>query len=309
MSLSHDLVLRASESLLKYAEKQQEKDAPTNLLADEEQPVHLIVSVKKLALRMQHKPYRIPLKTPLYGESSSVCLFTKNNDEAHIEKLQNLKIPQIKAIVSMAQLKTEYKAYEARRLLLSTHDLFLTDDRVIAALPEALGVKFFKAKKLPAPVNLKATNLKNEMEKALSCTYFRQNKGTCNALKVGMTSMSASDLADNIVSAADMVAKCIPKGWDNIQSVGIKTGTSLTLPVYNALPNGATAIGDSGAVLEEVAQDEEGEGAKKRAKKQKSEDASADAAKAKKSRKSPLSRSKADSLVKAYASKRAATKA
>ncbi|KAJ2778349.1 proteasome-interacting protein cic1 [Coemansia javaensis] len=314
MALSRELATLtppclASESLIKHAREKQEQDAPTNLLADDAQLVYLIVGVKSVAAQMQHKPRRIPLKAPLYGESSSVCLITKSNDEAHVEKLRALKVPQIKEIVSMAQLKTEYKAFEARRLLLATHDLFLADDRIINSLPAALGVKFFKAKKLPAPVNLKAANLRAEMDKALSCTYFRQNKGTCNAIKVGLTTMPAADLADNIASAADLVAQHIPKGWDGIQSIGIKTGTSLTLPVYNALPNAATGIGASGATVETVALDADAsdepeapeEKPAKKAKKQ-------PAPKAKGARKSPLTRTKADSMVKAFANKHSAAK-
>ncbi|KAJ2768682.1 proteasome-interacting protein cic1, partial [Coemansia nantahalensis] len=305
-------VLRASTSLLKYVEKQQEKEAPTNLLADDAQTVYLVIGVKKLSLQMKHKPYRIPLKVPIYDEASSVCLFTKNNDGAHIEKLQSLNIPQIKEIISLAQLKTEYKAYEARRLLLARHELFLADDRVLGDLPEALGVKFFKAKKLPSPVNLQAGNLKAEMEKALGCTYFRQNKGTCNAVKVGTSGMSAADLADNIAGAAELVVQRIPKGWANVQSIGIKTGTSLTLPIYNTLPTSATAIGETGALVQDMEQasdneEDEDDGKKRKAKKQASEDAAP--AKGKKSRKSPLSRSKADNLVKAFAAKRSSTKA
>ncbi|KAJ2077392.1 proteasome-interacting protein cic1 [Coemansia sp. RSA 988] len=297
MTLNHDLVVKASTSLLKYAKKQQESEEPTNLLADEEQPVHLIVSVRKLSTKMRHKPYRIPLHAPLYDESSSVCLITKNNDEAHVEKLTNLKIPQIKEVISMLQLRTEYKAYEARRLLISTHDLFLTDDRVINSLPEALGVKFFKSKKLPAPVNLKASNLKEEMNRALSCTYFRPTKGTCNAVKIGMTSMSASDLAKNIEIATELIAKCIPKGWDNIQTIGIKTGTSLTLPIFNSLPSAPMAIGASGAHVETMPSTE--------AKAEEEEEKKSDP----KKRKAKKVRSNPGELVKEFAKKRATAKA
>ncbi|PIA19632.1 ribosomal protein L1 [Coemansia reversa NRRL 1564] len=297
MTLNHDLVVKASTSLLKYAKKQQESEESTNLLADEEEAVHLIVSVRKLSTKMRHKPYRIPLHAPLYDESSSVCLITKNNDEAHVERLNNLKIPQIKEIVTMLQLRTDYKAYEARRLLISTHDLFLTDDRVVNSLPEALGVKFFKSKKLPAPVNLKASNLKEEMSRALSCTYFRPTKGTCNAIKIGMTSMSASDLAKNIEVATELVAKCIPKGWDNIQSIGIKTGTSLTLPIYSSLPSAPTAIGAPGTHIKTMPSTDT-----------KAEDKEEEKSEPKK-RKSKKTRSSPGELVKAFAKKRATVKA
>ncbi|KAJ2631891.1 proteasome-interacting protein cic1, partial [Coemansia sp. RSA 1694] len=277
-------VVQAADALIKYSEKRRESQAATNLLADDVDTVFLTITVKKMPTGARHKPYRIPLRVPVYNESSSVCLITKNNSEAHIETLKKLKIPQIKEIITLLQLKTEYKAYEARRLLLSTHELFLTDDRVVKSLPELLGVKFFKAKKLPAPVNLLAKDLQREVTKALSCTYYRPATGTSSTLKIGTTAMSAAHLADNIEAAMEYVPKCIQKEWENIQSIGIKTGTSLTLPIYNALPNPAGIIDTTISVSTKVSN---------KASKVDAEDnkeQSAEAPPAKKSKKSPLSR-------------------
>ncbi|KAJ1782386.1 proteasome-interacting protein cic1, partial [Coemansia sp. RSA 2399] len=225
----------------------------------------------------RHKPYRIPLRTPMYRETSSVCLITKGNENTSVEALKELNVPQIKDVITVLQLKTEYKSYEIRRQLIAQHDLFLTDDRVVGSLPEILGVKFFKAKKTPAPVNLLAGDVEKEIKKALSCTYYRQGKGTCNAVKVGMTTMAAPELADNIECAMNAIAKCISKGWDNIQSVGIKTGKSLTLPIYNSLPNPPTIIGDTGVKTETISASSKDGAAEK-------------TEKPKKSKKSPMSR-------------------
>ncbi|KAJ2162008.1 proteasome-interacting protein cic1 [Coemansia sp. RSA 552] len=309
MTLNRDLTLKATTSLIKYAEKRQESEGSANLLADEEELIHLVLTTRKVSTSARHKPYRIPLRVPLYNEDRSVCMFIKSDDETYVEKLRNLKIPQIKDIVTMNQLKTEYKSYEARRLLMNSHDLFLTDDRLITRLPEVLGVKFFKAKKLPAPVNLKSGNLKNEITRALSCTYYRPTKGTCCAIKIGHTNMAPASLTDNVAAVVDAVVALVPKGWDNVQSFGIKTATSLTLPIYNALPTVASTIGEPTAVVQDASLgDTDKESQQEKKKKETATDA-ASATKAKKSRKSPLSRTKADAAVKAFAKKRAATKA
>ncbi|KAJ2487546.1 proteasome-interacting protein cic1 [Coemansia sp. RSA 2050] len=286
MSLNHNQVVQAADALLKYTEKRRESQAATNLLADDVEAVYLTITAKKMPTHSRHKPYRIPLRVPVFSESSSVCLITKNNTEAHVETLKKLNIPQIKEIITMYQLKTEFKAYEARRLLLSTHELFLTDDRVVKSLPELLGVKFFKNKKLPAPVNLLAKDLQREVSKALSCTYYRSANGTSSTLKIGSSALSASQLADNIEVAMNFVPKCIEKGWDNIQSIGIKTGTSLTLPIYNALPNPAGVIDATIAAATKVS---------KKATKEAAEEKPVKAASpAKKSKKSLLSREKTE---------------
>ncbi|KAJ1821707.1 proteasome-interacting protein cic1 [Coemansia sp. RSA 2675] len=306
MSLNHNQVVQAADALLKYTEKRRDSQAATNLLADDVEAVYLTITAKKMPTHSRHKPYRIPLRVPVVTESSSVCLITKNNTEAHVETLKNLNIPQIKEIITLYQLKTEFKAYEARRLLLSTHELFLTDDRVVKSLPELLGVKFFKNKKLPAPVNLLAKDLEREVAKALSCTYYRSANGTSSTLKVGSSAMSAVQLADNIEAAMGFVPKCIEKGWDNIQSIGIKTGTSLTLPIYNALPNPAGVIDATISTATKVS----GKATKEAAEEQ----AAKAATPAKKSKKSLLSREKAETPAAtkknaAAAPKRRATKA
>ncbi|KAI8323907.1 ribosomal protein L1, partial [Martensiomyces pterosporus] len=226
-------VLKASKALLTYVENRKNGEDSSDLLGDEKQVVQLIIGVKKLSAKGRHKPYRIPLRVPLYDESSEVCVFTKASDKEHLERIKNLGVPQIKEAISILQLKHDYKPYEARRQLLDSYDLFLADDRIIKSLPEALGTKFFTKKKLPSPVDLTAKNVKSEISKALSCTYFSPTKGTCSAVKVGTTDMTAEQLAQNIESAAEAIAERIPKKWDNIQSLSIKTGKSLALPIYN----------------------------------------------------------------------------
>ncbi|KAJ2810645.1 proteasome-interacting protein cic1 [Coemansia furcata] len=297
MSLNHNQVVQAADALLKYTEKRRDSQAATNLLADDVETVYLTLTVKKMPTSSRHKPYRIPLRVPVYNESSSVCLITKNNTEAHVETLKKLNIPQIKEIITLYQLKTEFKAYEAKRLLLSTHELFLTDDRVVKSLPELLGVKFFKNKKLPAPVNLLAKDLQREVSKALSCTYYRPASGTSSTLKIGTTALSAAHLADNIEAAMNFVPKCVEKGWDNIQSVGIKTGTSLTLPIYNALPNPAGVIDATISAATKVSSK-----ATEEAVEEKPVKASTPA---KKGKKSPLSREKAQAEPKKPVAKKA----
>ncbi|KAJ1956732.1 proteasome-interacting protein cic1 [Dipsacomyces acuminosporus] len=291
MSLNSDLVLKASNALLNHVKNKQEEEAGSNLFAEEKQAVQLIVGVKKFAGKARHKPYRIPLSAPLYDESAEVCLFTKIGDKAHREKLMSLGIPQLKEVISIYQLKHDYKSYEVRRQLLGSYDLFLADDRIIRSLPEALGVKFFAKKKLPSPVDIAAGNIKKEITKAISCTYFTPTKGTCAAIKIGTTEMTPKQLAENIETAVSAIVERIPKKWENVQSLSIKTGDSLSLPIYNSLPDNAEAIASK-----DDEPSKEAEAKPKKTKRPASDEASAatkeEAPQQKKSKKSPLSREK-----------------
>ncbi|KAJ1719991.1 proteasome-interacting protein cic1 [Coemansia erecta] len=241
MSLDHKLVHRASKALLRYVEKNTFKKS-MSMFTDDAEQLHLIISTKDVATKERHKPYRIPLRHPMYDEDSNVCLIVKTGHELTIEQINELGIHQIKEIITAEQLKKSCKTYEARRELLATYDLFLADDRLLNSLPKLLGSKFFKAKKLPAPVNLLSKNLKTELTRALSSTFFRPAKGTCTAVRIGSTKLTVPQLEENIEGVVNLVIKFIPKGWKNIQTIGIKAGTTFTLPVYSVLPEPPTAI-------------------------------------------------------------------
>ena len=54
----------------------------------------------------------------------------------------------------------EYKQYEAKRQLCNKFDLFLADSRIIRLLPQFLGKSFYKRKRIPLQIDLKAKDLK-----------------------------------------------------------------------------------------------------------------------------------------------------
>jgi hypothetical protein len=50
-------------------------------------------------------------------------------------------------VITILDLKTKYKAYEARRKLAASYDLFLCDDRVTHLLPKIIGKSFIASGK------------------------------------------------------------------------------------------------------------------------------------------------------------------
>ncbi|KAJ1944696.1 proteasome-interacting protein cic1, partial [Linderina macrospora] len=242
MSLNHELVLQASKALLKHTKQRSEKEDSTNLFAGEKETVILQLGLKKFNNRSRHKPYRVPLRTAIYDADSQVCLFTKDDSKEYAAKILALGVPQIKEVISIKKLKHDHKAYEAKRRVLTSYDLFLTDDRILNSLPKALGTKFFQRKKLPFPVNLDAADLKKELTKAIGSTFYAPTTGTTSVVRVGSTEMTPEQLAKNVECAVEAIAARVPKGWKNVQSLHIKTGKSLALPIYNSLPEEAEAI-------------------------------------------------------------------
>jgi len=93
---------------------------------------------------------------------------------------------------------------------------------------------FFNAKKQPIPVCLKRKDLKGELERAVSSTYFHQNQGTCSSVKIGVLGQhSSAQLLQNLSTALPHVVKNIRENWDNVQSIHIKTSSSASLPIWS----------------------------------------------------------------------------
>ena len=140
-----------------------------------------------------------PLSHPLIDpRTTPICLITKDPQREYKDLLESHGIRFISRVVGIEKLKGKFKPFEARRMLLKENGMFLADDRVIPLLPKLLGKAFFNAKKFvcpsirvtpsltsnrsrqPVPVRLKRKDLKGELERAVSSTYFHQNQGTCS---------------------------------------------------------------------------------------------------------------------------------
>ncbi|XP_009582576.1 PREDICTED: ribosomal L1 domain-containing protein 1, partial [Fulmarus glacialis] len=231
-------VKKAVEALLAFARSKAKGDA---LLLNERENVHLLVTVWKVPRVAQL--IRIPLPHGIRPETAEVCLFTKDEPNLSAEQTENLYrklliqngIRSISQIISYKTLKKEYKLFEAKRRLLNRFDLFLSDDRIRRLLPSHLGKHFYERKKAPLSVNLKARNLAKELQKHIQGTTLPvTNKGCCYTARIGHTGMKADEILDNIIAAAEVIAKKLPKNWKNVKILHLKTLKSVALPIFTA---------------------------------------------------------------------------
>ncbi|KAI0689409.1 hypothetical protein C8T65DRAFT_700259 [Cerioporus squamosus] len=121
----------------------------------------------------------------------------------------------ISRVVDIQHLKGKWRPFEARHMLLKENGLFLADERVVQLLPD----------------------LKGKLKHVISSTYFYQNQGTCSSMKIGPLAHSPSlqkpmQVLANLETALPKVVKQINGGWDNIQSLLIKTNSSVALPIW-----------------------------------------------------------------------------
>ncbi|KAG2187505.1 hypothetical protein INT44_005194 [Umbelopsis vinacea] len=237
MNLDDKQTKSAVTALVKHV-----KSKNANDLIEDESVIWLIVGTKKIPDTRKAMPKRLNLKYSVLQSDAEVCLFTKDPQKEFKELLASKGVKRVNKVIGISKLRDKYKPFEAKRKLCAAYGMFLADDRVIPLLPKLLGKEFFLKKKQPIPVDMKKSNLKAEIEKALSSTYMHLNGGSCSAIKVGTTALSEQHIFENIMAVVPQVADNIPKKWKNIQSINIKTSDSISLPIYNSLPEEVQSI-------------------------------------------------------------------
>lgn len=188
---------------------------------------------------------RLP-HTPL-PQSRDVCLIVKDlekgikpDHEATVQHFQSLLadkgIDQITQVISLRELKVEYKQFEAKTQLCHRFDLFLADARIIRLLPQFLGKAFYKRKKLPLQIDLNSKDLKAEVDNALmTVTLPLKHTGSCSSVSVGYSTLSKDHLLDNTLAVLKAVVDKFPGGWANVRSVYAKSQSTPSLPLYVTL--------------------------------------------------------------------------
>ncbi|KAJ3046578.1 hypothetical protein HK097_000726 [Rhizophlyctis rosea] len=261
MSVDATQVSKAAKALLAFAAKQKAEREATNPLIEgsDNEYVILVVATKKMPEKIRVKPVRIPLRHSLLDEKAEVCLISKDPQRTYKDLLAAKGVTRVSKVIGVQKLKAKYKPYEAKRQLVASYDLFLADEKVLAVLPPILGKAFFSKKKHPAPVDMTKNNLLGEIDSAIAATYLHLNKGVCNAIKIGTTGFTADQITENVTTAIQSIVNAIPQKWRNVQSIHLKTTSSVALPLYNSLPDApeeeAEAEGEVAAM--EVEKEEE----------------------------------------------------
>ncbi|RAK97872.1 uncharacterized protein BO80DRAFT_504348 [Aspergillus ibericus CBS 121593] len=308
--LDKSQVSRASSALLRHIKTKQEEKEKTstkktligdNDSDDEDTPLHneavwLVLTTKKHVVdKNRLKPGKIPIPHSLNASPSlSICLITADPQRSVKNIVADPSFPQhltsrIDKVIGFSKLKDRYKSFESRRQLLSEHDVFLADDRIIMRLVNTLGKIFYKSSKRPIPVRIaeiekvdgkkvkKDPKSKNkdddsafatpaivakEIEKALNCAPVHLAPATTAAIRVGSSKFTAEQLAENVDAVVKgLTEKYITKGWRNIKAVHIKGANTMAMPIWLA---SELWVEDADVVEEDAEEAKAIEGSKKR---------------------------------------------
>uniref|UniRef100_A0A1J3CY65 Putative ribosome biogenesis protein C8F11.04 n=1 Tax=Noccaea caerulescens TaxID=107243 RepID=A0A1J3CY65_NOCCA len=230
-------------ALLKWRSEKSKTEKPQ--LLEQDEFVYLIVTLKKIPQASRTNAYRIRLPHPLIDpaeDSPELCLIIDDRPKSGLtkedamKKIKSENIP-ITKVIKLSKLKANYRAYEAKRKLCDSYDMFFADRRVIPLLPRLIGKKFFATKKLPVPLDLKHKNWKEQMEKACGSAMFFMRTGTCCVIKVGKLSMESNEIAENVMETLNGVVEILPNKWKYVRSLHLKLSESLALPIYQTVPD------------------------------------------------------------------------
>lgn len=245
-AVSEKVATGAITELKKYTEKE---GKPTKLeLFDEEddQNVYLQITTKKFySSKPNFKPKVIKLSNSIFQKDPTdefkTCLILRDQlitSESEVESLENEGIPTLKKILTLKDIKTEYKPFEKKRQLYNEYDLFLMDDALLNSMPGLLGKVFYNQgnSKIPLPIRVTSSSnqkqfstvtFRNQLEKCLSSTFFLPPMGVNISIKFGVINKS---LIPELVQNLQDVLKTFD--LSSLRSVMVKTLDSPALPVF-----------------------------------------------------------------------------
>jgi len=240
IKLDKELIKSAIENLKEFSQKK--KETAKNLLEEEDDFIHVTITLSEVPLKFSPKPVQIPLKHPIYGSeySTHACVLVKDPQRKFKDLVQDLEIPCLAKVLGYEKLMKNFKEYKDRRQLTQEFDLFFCDKRIYPMLPKVTGSFFYKKKKFPYPVTISedGAEIQKTLEDALKCSYMMLGNGPHYSFKVARVSMKPMKSVANIIVAIykavpHIIKDAIKPG--KIQSITVKTSTSPELPIYTHL--------------------------------------------------------------------------
>lgn len=236
----------AIKELKKYVEKEQKSTKLELFDEEDDNNVYLQITTKKFySDKPNFKPKIIKLRHSFFNSDNTndfkICLIIRdqlivNSDQ--VDAIENERIPNLSKILTLKDIKTEFKPFEKRRQLYNEYNMFLVDEALLNSLPSALGKVFYNNgnSRIPLPIKVVSSShpkkfsietFKNQVEKCLMSTAFLPPIGVNILIKFGIINKSLiSDLIDNLQDVVRTFDK------HSLRSVMLKTLDSPSLPLF-----------------------------------------------------------------------------
>lgn len=156
----------------------------------------------------------------------SVCII---GDAKHVGEAKDQKIPHM----SEDDLKKLNKNKKLVKKLAQSHGAFLASASLIRKIPRLVGPGLNKAGKFPTVLGANE-NITDKVESVRASVKFalKSKKSLCLGVPIANLSMSPRDVANNITLAVNFVVTLLPKGWQQVKRLYIKSTMGPPFRVY-----------------------------------------------------------------------------
>jgi len=167
--------------------------------------------------------FRLPhLPRPKY----KVCIL---GDVKHQQEAQKAKLD----VLSEDDLKKLNKNKKQIKKLAAQYDAFLASTTLIRKIPRIMGPGLNKAGKFPSVLGATDNMVtKVEDQKATIKFQLKSKKTLCMGVAIGNIKMSEAELISNITSAVNYLVSLLPKTWQQIKRLYIKSTMGPAKRIY-----------------------------------------------------------------------------
>lgn len=219
INYSKEKLNEAILALLKYQEKQEEKDILGN-----NQSISIIINHwSPFEKEIFH---RFNLKNPIIKNPDYCILVPDEKKSLYKEKLNNSNIK----IIKLTSFIKRYREFSKKIKLVGSYDYFLYDSEIEKEkILKLCGENFIRKHKLPYECSLE--NIENDLNFIKNSSKIQITKGSRNfETKIGKADMSPKEILENSIQFLDEVIK-ITK--DDRKNILIRLENSPSLPFFS----------------------------------------------------------------------------
>jgi len=156
----------------------------------------------------------------------TVCVI---GDAKHVGEAKDQKVP----FMSEDDLKKLNKNKKLVKKLAQQYGAFLASASLIRKIPRLVGPGLNKAGKFPSVLGANE-NISDKVESVKASVKFalKSKKSLCLGVPIANLSMSPKDVANNITLAVNFVVTLLPKGWQQVKRLYIKSTMGPPFRVY-----------------------------------------------------------------------------
>ncbi len=182
--------------------------------------VEVQISLKGIDLRRPENRFRIKVKLPHpVSDKDKIAVFA---DDPHIPPLKPLEEKGEVIIIDKAKIEELSTNKRAIKKLARRIRMFVASATLMSLIGRYFGRYLSPRNKMPIPVGI-TSNIVDAVNEAKRTVAASLQKSPTVHAKIGNIKMKDEELAENVAAFVMAIKNKMPKGWQNIRRVFVKT--------------------------------------------------------------------------------------